>query len=72
MSADAYARSVTLRGGPADGLDVTVTYGQSLLLDDPDDATRVARYRPSRDKSVYTFRGFDRVVVRIPAPGDGA
>lgn len=67
-----HARSVTLRDGPGDGVVVTVTGGQSLLLQDPDDPDRVARYRPSRKKGEYTFRGFDRVAVRMAAPGDAA
>lgn len=58
--------SVLLRGGPFDGQSVEAIRGISLVFDLGDD--RVARYRPSREKGVYTFRGFDTIVARIPHP----
>lgn len=62
------ARSVTLRGGPCDGVVVTVTDGRALLMEDTRTPGRVARYRPARKKGEYSFRGYDRVVATIPAP----
>lgn len=67
---EAIARMVTLRGGPCDGLAVTATSGRSLLMEDSREPGRVARYRPSREKGVYTFRGFDRVVWRLELAGE--
>lgn len=66
------ARSVTLRGGPCDGFVVTVADGRALLMEDGLEPGRVARYRPSRKKGEYTFRGYDRVVARMAAPGSEA
>lgn len=66
-----HARYVTLRGGPCDGLSLTVTWGQSLLMESAESSGEVARYRPGRENGIYTFRGMDRVVATLPAPGDG-
>lgn len=60
--------NVTLKGGPFDGAIVNVKDGHSLVCDIEND--RVARYRPGRDKSTYTFRGFDTVIARLPPVAD--
>jgi hypothetical protein len=59
---------VLLKGGPYDGVQVNVTPRQSLVLESSDELGRVARYRPGRERGVYTFRGMDTVVARIPWP----
>lgn len=62
---------VTLRGGPFDGTTAQVVRGTTLVVfGDPLAVDRVARYRPSRERGVYTFRGLDRIVARIPAHED--
>lgn len=72
---DFRSEHVTLRGGPCDGLRVPATvnspwrFSRPLLMEDSADPDVVARYRPSREKGVYTFRGMDRVVARVPLPG---
>jgi hypothetical protein len=43
---------------------MTVTMGATLSFEDPDDPTRVARYRPGRERGTYTFRGFAKVITR--------
>ena len=65
------ARTVTLRGGPFDGVRVTVTSGAALLMQGEETPDVVARYRPSREKGVYSFRGMDKIVAHIPF-GDAA
>jgi hypothetical protein len=73
---DFRSEHVTLRGGPCDGLRVPATvnspwkFSRPLLMEDADNPEVVARYRPSREKGVYTFRGMERVIARIPLPGD--
>ena len=70
----ARAEKVTLRGGPCDGMSVTATVckpwiqSPSLLMEDTATPGMVARYRPSREKGVYTFREYDRVIARVPVP----
>lgn len=61
---EAIARYVTLKSGPLDGESMTVTMGATLSFEDPDDPTRVARYRPGRERGTYTFRGFAKVITR--------
>jgi hypothetical protein len=55
---------VILRGGPYDGQRVYADGQQSIVFDLADD--RVARYRPSRERRAYTFRGYDTIVARLP------
>jgi hypothetical protein len=60
--------SVRLAGGPADGGVIENSKGGSVLVHSDEEAGKVARYRPTRDKGVLRFREWDRVVASIPAP----
>lgn len=60
-----------LRGGPADGIELpNVPAGAHVLVDvDDGNPDFVARYSRLRDKPTdWRFDGWERVVVRIPAP----
>lgn len=64
------SRTVTLVGGPFDGERWSLGSGRpsSLLIEMPDCANYVARYRPTRDPNVLRFREYDRVAGRIEMP----
>lgn len=57
------AANVMLAGGPFDGHEVPRPSGRSVLVEIDDG--RVARYRQSRNRYVFTFREFDRVIARV-------
>lgn len=64
--------TVTLRGGPFDGQTVPApSDGAALVLfeGEPEPGAECVRYRPSRERGVYTYRGKDRLVGTLPAPG---
>jgi hypothetical protein len=62
--------TVTLKGGPFDGAEVDVTWGTPLLCQgEPVPEGMVARYCKSRERGVYAFREYDRVVMTLPLPG---
>lgn len=59
--------SVLLKGGPFDDTWASVEWGTTLICEGkPVPDGMVARYRPTRERGVYRFREFDRVVLRIP------
>lgn len=61
---------VRLEGGPAAGIEVDVSRGAVLNVEGegvPDGL--VARYTPTRDRGVYRFRGYSKVIARLPMPG---
>lgn len=61
--------TVTLKGGPFDGAEVKVIGTEPLILTGGDvPEGMVARYRPTREKGVYSFREYDRIVATLPAP----
>lgn len=64
---------VLLRGGPLDGEVVDVPDARTPLLVEGDGVPEgmVARYRPSRERGVLTFREYDRVAGRVTMKGDG-
>jgi hypothetical protein len=64
--------TVKLTGGPFDGAEVPRPNGRWTPInaegtDVPEGF--VACYRPTRDKDVWRFAGYERVLVRIPMPG---
>lgn len=65
--------TVLLRGGPHDGKRVPAPSPGATLNVWPDGelapGAECAKYRPSREAGVYTYRGKDRLVVVLPAPG---
>jgi hypothetical protein len=61
------SKTVLLSGGPFDGQRVPRPSDRSLLVEMPD-SEMVARYRQSRDRDVFRFREYDRVVVRVAMP----
>jgi hypothetical protein len=66
-------RRIRLVGGPFDGQTVPpyACPSSSLLLEgEPVPEGQVARYRRTRDRDVYRFSEFDRVVLRVPT-GEG-
>jgi hypothetical protein len=57
---------VTLRDGPCDGVEVEVSWGNPLAVEgDPVPEGMIARYRPTRERGVYRFREYDRIVGRL-------
>lgn len=63
---------VVLRGGPFDGAEIDRDWAAGVPLlcqGEPLPEGMVARYRKSREKGVYTFRGYDRVIGMLPLPG---
>ena len=61
--------TVRLLGGPFHDAEVPAFWGESLILSGGTlTEGTVARYRPTRTRGVYRFRGFDTVVATIPAP----
>jgi hypothetical protein len=65
--------AVVLKDGPFDGVEIaSVEWGVTLSLDGPPVPDgMVARYRPTRERGVYRFRGYARVLLRVPT-GDAA
>jgi hypothetical protein len=69
---------VKLIDGPYAGVEVDTKGSNALLIegDLPDGGKSpegsMARYRPTRDRSEYRFKGWDDSVLRIPNPGSGA
>ena len=66
---------VTLEGGPFNGAEVEVNWGETLACQgQPLPEGTIARYRPSRRRSdgVYRFREYDRVIASIPWPPERA
>lgn len=63
---------VSLRGGPFHGQTLEVeTFREPLILSGGDvPEGKVARYRPTREKGVYRFREYDRIVGTLPMPGE--
>jgi hypothetical protein len=63
-----------LIGGPFDGQTVPVSHPRDVLVieGDPVPEGMVARYRPTRGLSAHRFREYDRIVGRLPLPGDAA
>lgn len=60
---------VTLEGGPFDGELIPVEWGATLSLTGDDvPAGHVARYRPSRTRGVYRFRGYAKIIATLPVP----
>lgn len=57
--------TVTLQGGPFDGVKVAVVWGTHLFAEIGSTGAG-AKYGPSREPGIYTYRGKDRVVARIP------
>lgn len=65
MTAEVQDR-VRLIGGPFDGQTVPRPADRSLLIDGgPVPEGSVARYRMTRDRDVFRFKGFDRIVMRV-------
>lgn len=61
---------VKLRDGPFAGAEVEVaTLSTPLLAESDEKPGYAARYRPTRERGVYRFHGWDRIVGRLPAPG---
>lgn len=66
---------ITLIDGPYKGVEMEAEGGGSVLMGGqlpsgeelPED--KVARYRPTRDKSRWRFKGWDTVVARLQLPG---
>lgn len=61
---------VLLRGGPANGARVEVESGTGLIIEGlgvPEG--EAARYRPTRERGVYRFKGLTKIVARLPLPG---
>lgn len=61
---------ILLSGGPNDGQYVPRPQSRSLLIEHPKAPEIVARYRQSKDRDVYRFTGYDRVIASIPWPPD--
>ncbi len=65
---------IELIDGPMVGQVVSIEGTGGLNIEGPEDlvpAGHVAYYRPTRDRSKYRFKGFAKVMVRIPwPPGD--
>lgn len=61
---------ILLSGGPEDGRRVLRPEGRSLLVE-LSWTDMVARYRQSRDRNVFRFKEYDRVVGRLPALEEG-
>jgi hypothetical protein len=63
---------VNLDGGPFDGAEVDVSRGTTLNCEGTDvPEGYVARYTPTRDRAVYRFRGFSKVLARLSLPDSG-
>lgn len=63
------SESVLLKGGPFDDTWVTVQWGTTLICEGDDvPEGMVARYRPTRERGVYRFRDYDRIVARLQHP----
>lgn len=61
---------VLLIGGPYDGQTVPAHWGNTVVLTGgPLEEPECARYRPTRERGKYRFRGMDRIVGSIPIPG---
>lgn len=71
MSTEVQALTVLLKGGPFNGTTVKVNDLRTPLLcsGDPVPEGMVARYRPTRERGVFRFREYDRVVGTLPLPG---
>lgn len=67
-SSQSGSAEVTLSGGPWDGQRVPRPSDRSLLVQDAHEPY-VARYRQSRDRNVFRFKGYDRIVASIPMEG---
>lgn len=70
---------VLLIDGPYAGAEPEIEGTGSLLMegDFPDGSGRsqdgaMARYRPTRDKTKYRFKGWSKDVIRLPLPGEAA
>lgn len=68
--------TATLIDGPYAGLEVETNGSGAILMegDFPDGSGRseegaMARYRPTRDRSKWRFKGWDHSVIRLPMPG---
>ena len=61
------AGTITLRGGPFDGAVVPAPSGRAPLIcqGEPVPEGMVARYRRRREKGVYTFREYDRIIGTV-------
>lgn len=65
-------RTVRLLGGPHEGKVVPRPDSASLIVTgDCVPEGMCARYRRTRDRAVYRFDGWDRIVGSIPMPGGG-
>ncbi len=69
-------KKVLLIDGPYKGAEPEVSGTGTLLIegDFSDGSGRsedgaMARYRPTRDKSQYRFKGWSKDVIRLPLPG---
>lgn len=62
---------VTLKGGPFDGTEMESADGRTPLVIEGDEVPdgMVARYRPTREPGVYRFKGYDKIVAKLPLPG---
>jgi hypothetical protein len=69
-------RMVKLIDGPYKGVEVESNGSGAILMEGvfPDGSGEskdgeMARYRPTRNRSEYRFKGWDDSVLRIPMPG---
>jgi hypothetical protein len=70
------ARKVKLIDGPYAGVEVETNGGGAILMegDFPDGGGHskegeMARYRPTRNRAEWRFKGWDDSVIRLPLPG---
>lgn len=70
------ARKVKLIDGPYEGVEVETNGSGSILMegDFPDGSGRseegaMARYRPTRNRAEWRFKGWDDSVIRFALPG---
>jgi hypothetical protein len=61
---------VTLKDGPFDGQEIESSDGRTPLIIEGGDVPEgmVARYRPTREPGVFAFKGYDKIVAKLPSP----